>query len=921
MMNPELLKGMNTEVFGDGNPFGDPAWYQAFNSPYYNDTHKELRKMMRKYVEENIMENVHDWDEAGVIPKEVYLGAGKIGALALCIGRPWPDKYIGKCPWGYEPNYFHELVMYDELSRVGSGGFLWGVAGGTTIGLPPIYHHATEAVKDMVVGPCLRGEKVCCLCITEPTAGSDVANLKTSAKLEGDHYILNGEKKWITNGIFADYFTVACRTGPPGMKGISLLMVEKTMPGVTTRKMKCSGVWSSGTTYITFEDVKVPKGNLLGKENKGFQYIMSNFNHERWGICAMTNRFSRVCLEAGHHGPDGGRTRMAFVDAFYFEEARQTPINSIGCCEEQLVQQQVHKKINSSGCCEEEGQLQLQKPISSCEEQLVQEQERCDTSASFETLSCSAEHCWVDPWQVESPSRLSSTAWSSRRSHGKVNSSCSSIELGGVGFTKEPPACWDDNRYMSRRILRPARDAHHAQIELWHDYTLDMPVVVKRFSKRHHCFSQEEFQSQYPYDLEDPWQEFHVAQRLEQLEPQGMLLPSMCSLTMPIPETAPGLKEALPNATDWCAIGVRICQRRDSVCAELVWSGTEGVLVVREHLYELVNADHLLSQETAELQVTSVHMSMSISHVDRHGHDIKFPPLWAMLFCQDHDRGNGETICNVFLPSEPAFARIRMVFEQECLEFASGSNWYYRILPVGFCSAATMTFGNFQYLYMDLGFIQMLKAFTPVVVLISLAAFGLERPSMPVLGSVVLIALGTMVTAAAAPEWSIGLFFTFGAEVSEALRLTLTQLILSSRKFSVVEGQYILAPVVSACLLIGGSFTELAHAWESGALRAPLEYPLLFLWAAVLGIGVNYLSYLVIQTAGALTLKVLATLRNIGLIGYGIAVLGEQVSSEQAMGYSVALVGFVGYTYFTGTRGRLSSPTASTAPTQGVKIQ
>mmetsp|Transcript_47405 Transcript_47405/g.76823 ORF Transcript_47405/g.76823 Transcript_47405/m.76823 type:complete len:430 (+) Transcript_47405:93-1382(+) len=297
MMNPELLKGMNTEVFGDGNPFGDPAWYQAFNSPYYNDTHKELRKMMRKYVEENIMENVHDWDEAGVIPKEVYLGAGKIGALALCIGRPWPDKYIGKCPWGYEPNYFHELVMYDELSRVGSGGFLWGVAGGTTIGLPPIYHHATEAVKDMVVGPCLRGEKVCCLCITEPTAGSDVANLKTSAKLEGDHYILNGEKKWITNGIFADYFTVACRTGPPGMKGISLLMVEKTMPGVTTRKMKCSGVWSSGTTYITFEDVKVPKGNLLGKENKGFQYIMSNFNHERWGFVIQANRFSRCLLE------------------------------------------------------------------------------------------------------------------------------------------------------------------------------------------------------------------------------------------------------------------------------------------------------------------------------------------------------------------------------------------------------------------------------------------------------------------------------------------------------------------------------------------------------------------------------------------------------------------------------------------------
>lgn len=296
-MDPALLKGMNTEVFGDGNPFSDPAWYQAYNSPYYNETHKQVRKQFRDFTEEHLMGNVHEWDEAGVIPKEVYMAAGKEGALALCIGRPWPKQYIGECPWGFEPDYFHELVMYDELSRTGSGGFLWGVAGGTTIGLPPIYNHASEEVKQRVVPACLRGEKVCCLAITEPTAGSDVANLRTSAKLEGDHYILNGEKKWITNGIFADYFTVACRTGGPGMKGISLLLVEKTMPGVTTRKMKCSGVWSSGTTYITFEDVKVPIGNLLGKENKGFQYIMSNFNHERFGICAMTNRFSRVCLE------------------------------------------------------------------------------------------------------------------------------------------------------------------------------------------------------------------------------------------------------------------------------------------------------------------------------------------------------------------------------------------------------------------------------------------------------------------------------------------------------------------------------------------------------------------------------------------------------------------------------------------------
>merc|ERR1711920_683867 len=103
----------------------------------------------------------------------------------------------------------------------------------------------TPAVKERVIPDVLAAKQVICLAITEPTAGSDVANLKTTAVKDGDHYILNGEKKWITNGVFADYFTVACRTGGPGMGGISLLVAERGMPGLTTRKMKCSGVWSS----------------------------------------------------------------------------------------------------------------------------------------------------------------------------------------------------------------------------------------------------------------------------------------------------------------------------------------------------------------------------------------------------------------------------------------------------------------------------------------------------------------------------------------------------------------------------------------------------------------------------------------------------------------------------------------------------
>merc|ERR1719188_573550 len=255
--------------------------------------------MVRGLVETEIMPNVHDWDEEGKIPQEVYQKIGQQGLLPMTVGRPWPKDYVGECPLGFEPDYFHELIMFDELARCGSGGFMWGLAGGLVIGLPPVLKWGTPEVKQRVVPEVLTAKKVICLAITEPTAGSDVANLKTTAVKDGNHYILNGEKKWITNGIFADYFTVAARTGSQkdGMKGISLLLVEKTMPGVNTRKMKCSGVWSSGTTYITFEDVKVPAANLIGKEGKGFQLIMNNFNHERFGIVAMTNRFSRVCLE------------------------------------------------------------------------------------------------------------------------------------------------------------------------------------------------------------------------------------------------------------------------------------------------------------------------------------------------------------------------------------------------------------------------------------------------------------------------------------------------------------------------------------------------------------------------------------------------------------------------------------------------
>jgi len=176
---------------------------------------------------------------------------------------------------------------------------VWGIAGGLGIGLPPILHFGSPEMQDRIIPPCVQGKKIICLCITEPSAGSDVANLTTVATKteDGKHYIVNGEKKWITNGTFADYFTVAVRTGEKGMGGISMLLLERSMPGLKTRPMKCSGMWGSGTAYVTFEDVLVPVENLIGEENQGFMGVMFNFNHERFGFVAQATRFARVCYE------------------------------------------------------------------------------------------------------------------------------------------------------------------------------------------------------------------------------------------------------------------------------------------------------------------------------------------------------------------------------------------------------------------------------------------------------------------------------------------------------------------------------------------------------------------------------------------------------------------------------------------------
>lgn len=290
------------DAYGDLVPYADPSWYQTYHSPYYNETHAALRAEVRDWVEEKLMPYVTEWDEAKKVPDEIFLEMGQRGYLAGMLGIHYPTQYTDLRVKSVPPekwDHFHEMIITDELSRTGSGGLVWGLIGGYGIGGPPLFKFGKKELVQRIGPDLLSGKKRICLAITEPDAGSDVANLTCEAKLseDGKHYIVNGEKKWITNGIWSDYFTTAVRTGGPGMNGVSVLLIERSAGGVSTRKMDCQGVWSSGTTYITFEDVKVPVENLIGKENQGFKVVMTNFNHERIGIIIQCLRFSRVCYE------------------------------------------------------------------------------------------------------------------------------------------------------------------------------------------------------------------------------------------------------------------------------------------------------------------------------------------------------------------------------------------------------------------------------------------------------------------------------------------------------------------------------------------------------------------------------------------------------------------------------------------------
>jgi acyl-CoA dehydrogenase len=256
-------------------------------SPFYTDDHRAFRDVLRRFVEKEITPNVDRWEEAESFPRELYQKAGEIGLLGL----GFPEE-LGGTP----ADPFHTIVVCEELARAGSGGVSAGLMS-HGIAIPPIARIGSDELKAKVVPPTLRGETIAALAVTEPSGGSDVANIQTTARREGDHYIVRGTKTFITSGIRADFYTVVVRTGGEGMGGISLLLVEKGTPGLSTTPLKKMGWWASDTATVYFDDCRVPVSNIIGEENQGFLGLMLNFNNERFALAANAYAFAKVCLD------------------------------------------------------------------------------------------------------------------------------------------------------------------------------------------------------------------------------------------------------------------------------------------------------------------------------------------------------------------------------------------------------------------------------------------------------------------------------------------------------------------------------------------------------------------------------------------------------------------------------------------------
>lgn len=258
-------------------------------NPFETEERAAFRETVRRFVEAEIKPFADAWDEAGAIPWELHQKVGALGAFGFGVEERYGGLGFDDC--------FMRAAFAEEMAQCGANG-VPAALGGRSISIGPIQALASNEIKDRVLPDVVAGRKASSLAITEPSGGSDVANLKTTARKDGNHYVLNGAKTFITGGMHSDFFVVGARTGGPGLGGVSLFFVEADAQGFSRtaldRKM---GWWCSDQATLYFEDCRVPATNMLGEENLGFLAIMENFNLERVALIAQALGMMKLCFD------------------------------------------------------------------------------------------------------------------------------------------------------------------------------------------------------------------------------------------------------------------------------------------------------------------------------------------------------------------------------------------------------------------------------------------------------------------------------------------------------------------------------------------------------------------------------------------------------------------------------------------------
>ncbi len=258
-------------------------------NPFETEERAAFRETARRFFEKDVLPYADAWDEAGDFPWALHEKAGALGMFGLGI-----EQRFGGL--GFD-DPFLRAILGEEMGRTSLGGAMASM-GSRSIMTGPLQAYASEEIKARVLPEIVSGKKGGALAVTEPSGGSDVANLQTRARRDGDAFVIDGQKTFITGGLKASYFLVGARTGEPGLGGISMFFVEADAPGLSRQSVgRKMGWWCSDTATLYFENCRMPVDQLVGEENKGFLSIMHNFNHERLTMAAQCVGMAKRCLE------------------------------------------------------------------------------------------------------------------------------------------------------------------------------------------------------------------------------------------------------------------------------------------------------------------------------------------------------------------------------------------------------------------------------------------------------------------------------------------------------------------------------------------------------------------------------------------------------------------------------------------------